>query len=115
MRLALVVALCLVAAAPGQADITWLPLVGVHFLPFTATWATVTEIVDGDTIWVDLHGDGSGDAKVRYLGIDTREIHFAIECYAPEAKEPTHSPRRAKAGRAALFMRCLRWAALPPS
>lgn len=87
--------------------------VRVRFLAHTVTWATATRVVDGDTIWLALDGDGSGDARVRYLGIDTPDTHFAVECYGPEAKEPTHSPRRAKAGRDALFMRSLRRTAVP--
>ena len=65
----------------------YLPLVGVRFLAHSVTWATVTKIVDGDTVWVDLDGDALGDYKVRYLGIDTPETYFGVECYGPEAKE----------------------------
>lgn len=46
--------------------------------PYTNRTATVTSIVDGDTIWVN------GNEKVRYIGIDTPETG---ECYYTEAKE----------------------------
>ena len=77
----------LLCPLPARAETVYLPLVGNRFLPFTVTWATVTKIVDGDTVWVDFDGDGLGDAKVRYLGIDTPETYFGVECYGPEAKE----------------------------
>ncbi len=43
----------------------------------TLRTATVTYIVDGDTIWVN------GNEKIRYIGVDTPEIG---ECYYEEAK-----------------------------
>ena len=71
----------------ARAETAYLPLIGSRFLPHTVTWATVTKVVDGDTVWIDLDKDGRGDAKVRYLGIDTPETYFGVECYGPEAKE----------------------------
>ena len=47
--------------------------------------ATVTRIVDGDTVHVDLDG---GDETVRYIGVDTPESvkpGTPIECFAKEA------------------------------
>jgi micrococcal nuclease len=44
--------------------------------------ARVTEVIDGDTIWVAL---GGRSYKVRYIGIDTPETHFGIEWMGPEA------------------------------
>lgn len=46
--------------------------------PYTNRTATVTSIVDGDTIWIN------GNEKVRYIGINTPETG---ECYYSEAKE----------------------------
>jgi len=48
---------------------------------------TVTNVVDGDTIWVDLDGDLVSDEKVRYIGVDTPEVYFGVECYGPEASQ----------------------------
>ena len=39
------------------------------------TWSgTVTKIADGDTVWVDVSGDGVGPVKVRNAGIQALEI-----------------------------------------
>lgn len=54
--------------------------------------ATVTEVVDGDTIVVAL-ADGSTET-VRLLGIDTPEtVHpdKPVECYGPEASAYAHA------------------------
>ncbi len=52
--------------------------------------ATVVEVVDGDTIVVDVDGR---DERVRLLGIDTPEVFVdpgeAPECYGPEASART--------------------------
>ena len=53
----------------------------------SVAWATVTEVAGGGAMGADLDGEGSGDAKVRYLGIDTPETYFGVECYGPEAKQ----------------------------
>ena len=45
--------------------------------------ATVTRIVDGDTLWVGGPGSG-GETKIRLIGIDTPEV-AQDECYAGEA------------------------------
>ena len=58
--------------------------VRLRLLAHSASWATVTKIVDGDTVWVDLDGDATGHAKGRYLGIDTPQIHFAVAAHGPE-------------------------------
>ncbi len=74
--------------ALADAPQMYLPFVGRIFFDRPVTWATVTKIVDGDTIWVDLDGDGAGDAKVRYLAINTPETTFGKhECYGAEATE----------------------------
>ena len=43
---------------------------------------TVTKIADGDTVWVDIAGDGAGPVKVRNAGIQALEIG---ECGAEAA------------------------------
>ena len=48
------------------------------------TPAVCTEVSDGDSIWVDLDGDGDSDERVRYLLVDTPERG---ECYYDEARE----------------------------
>jgi micrococcal nuclease len=49
--------------------------------------ATVTRVIDGDTIVVRI---GGHDENVRILGIDTPETHkpdTPVECYGPEASD----------------------------
>lgn len=49
--------------------------------------ATVTRVVDGDTIVVHI---GGRDENVRVLGIDSPETHkpdTPVECYGPEASD----------------------------
>lgn len=48
--------------------------------------ATVTKIVDGDTIWVNINGK---EEKVRLIGIDCPEYTKEIEPYGKEATEFT--------------------------
>ena len=54
----------------------FLLLVGCSFPPDTAR---VTQVIDGDTIVIE------GDYRVRYIGIDTPEIHPELEAYGMEA------------------------------
>ena len=78
--------LVLVATGAAGADLVstvYLPVTRGPWPPLTA--ATVTKVVDGDTVWVDLDGDGLGDDKVRYILVDTPETYGGIECYGPEA------------------------------
>jgi len=88
-----ILALALLALLPGAARAegpyrAYLPLTGRMFFERPVTWATVTKVIDGDTVWVDLDGDGAGDAKVRYIGIDTPETTFGKhDCYGAEATE----------------------------
>src|SRR5689334_7778228 len=52
--------------------------------------ATVTRVVDGDTVVV-RYTNGSTD-KVRILGVDTPETHkpgTPVQCYGPEASQFT--------------------------
>ena len=67
--------------------ITWLsaiilfllfPLYGCGSPPDTAR---VTQVIDGDTITIE------GGYRVRYIGIDTPEIHPELEAYGMEALE----------------------------
>ena len=48
-------------------------------LPAGAREATVTRVVDGDT--VELRGAG----KARLIGVDTPEVYGGVECYGREA------------------------------
>ena len=48
--------------------------------------ARVSEIVDGDTIWVWI---GDKRLKVRFLGVNTPETYGTVEYYGPEAKQYT--------------------------
>lgn len=53
--------------------------------------ATVTRVVDGDTIHVDIRGF---DTTVRLIGIDTPETHHPskpVQCWGPEAAALTAS------------------------
>src|ERR1700730_8956901 len=60
---------------------------------------TVVRTVDGDTIYVRL---GRGVEKVRYIGIDTPEVHHPTRGEEPGGREATdvnrrllgHDPRR---------------------
>jgi micrococcal nuclease len=45
--------------------------------------ATVTRVVDGDTVVL------SGIGKSRLIGIDTPEVYGGVECYGPEASAYT--------------------------
>jgi micrococcal nuclease len=50
--------------------------------------ATVTKVVDGDTLHVRLAANGEGEEKVRLIGIDTPETHGrggVRECFGAEA------------------------------
>jgi len=49
--------------------------------------ATVTNVVDGDTIDVRF-ADGQ-TARVRLIGVDTPEVHGEVECYGPAASQFT--------------------------
>jgi micrococcal nuclease len=50
--------------------------------------ATVVEVIDGDTLAIDLAGDDGGDEHVRLIGIDTPETvapDRPDECFGAEA------------------------------
>jgi len=66
---------------------TWLPAIILSLLPLSYGCATppdvasVIEVIDGDTIIIE------GGYKVRYIGIDTPEIHTKVEAFGVEARE----------------------------
>lgn len=41
---------------------------------YTKWYGTVTKVADGDTLWVDINGDGNGPVKIRNAGIQALEI-----------------------------------------
>jgi micrococcal nuclease len=47
--------------------------------------ATVTRVVDGDTI--DISPSVAGRSRVRLIGMDTPEVHFGTQPYGPEASD----------------------------
>ena len=84
MRLRLIGCALLLLAAP------LLPAGPVHAAtPATSYWyGTVTAISDGDTIYVDIAGDGIGSVPVRNAGIQATEMHGGNglpECHAVQA------------------------------
>jgi micrococcal nuclease len=44
---------------------------------------TVTRVIDGDTI--DISPSVEGRSRVRFIGMDTPEVHFGTQPYGPEA------------------------------
>ncbi len=88
VRRVLVAALSVSLAACGARD--WartLPTVAAS--PGERVDATVTRVVDGDTIHVALDG---GDVTIRLIGIDTPETvdpQRPVACYGPEASHFT--------------------------
>src|SRR5258708_39056900 len=52
---------------------------------------TVGRVVDGDTIYVRL---ASGVEKVRYIGVDTPEVHHPTRGEEPGGREATEVDRR---------------------
>ena len=50
------------------------------------TEATVTKVIDGDTIWVNINGK---EEKVRFIGVNCPEYTNKIEEYGKEATEYT--------------------------
>lgn len=62
----------------------WLAALILSLLPLCACGqvpetVTVTSVIDGDTIVIDT------GQKVRYIGIDTPEVHPVLEAYGDEA------------------------------
>jgi micrococcal nuclease len=58
--------------------------------------AVVRRVVDGDTIYVDLAGHAE---KVRYIGMDTPEVHHPRRGEEPGGREATLLNRRLVEGR----------------
>lgn len=93
------VVVALVAALAGSVAAGW--WVGGH--DPAAIPARVVEVVDGDTVVVELPGGGRD--TVRLLGVDTPEtVHpeRGVECFGPEASEFT---RRSLLGRSVRLVR----------
>lgn len=96
-------------AAPWLILFALVAAVGVHGLPGLPAGgpgrdatlaATVTRVVDGDTVRVSIAGRPD---TVRYIGVDTPETHrpgTAVQCFGPAA---TKRNRRLVAGRAVLL------------
>jgi micrococcal nuclease len=61
-----------------------------------ALTATVLRVVDGDTIYVDLAGHAE---KVRYIGMDTPEVHHPRRGEEPGGRAATLLNRRLVEGR----------------
>lgn len=64
--------------------------------PSDLTEASVTKVVDGDTIEVDIEGKSY---KVRYIAMGTPELHHPtkpVEYYAQEAYEKNREPVEGK-------------------
>lgn len=73
-------------SSQGNLDyVTYLPLVSRNHFGFPVTWATVSRVIDGDTVEL------AGGARVRYIGIDAPEVSNPSECYATEATEQNRS------------------------
>ena len=53
-------------------------LLALLALPSAGSAATITRVVDGDTVKV-------GRTTVRLIGIDTPEVYFGVECGGPQA------------------------------
>ncbi|NMB83937.1 thermonuclease family protein [Candidatus Roizmanbacteria bacterium] len=56
--------------------------------PQAAKTAYVTRVIDGDTVEIE------GGQKVRYIGVDSPELHHptkAVQCFAQEAMEKNRS------------------------
>ncbi|HYN74607.1 MAG TPA: lamin tail domain-containing protein [Candidatus Limnocylindria bacterium] len=85
-----------VASLLALGALTAAPLVApqqVGAAPALQYWTgTVTRVVDGDTIWVDIAGDGKPAVEVRNAGIQATEIKYPAagkmfdECHSLEAK-----------------------------
>ncbi len=72
-------------AAPTGASVG--PSVPTPWLPAGLTPATVTRVVDGDTIEVEINGE---TFKLRYIGINTPETvdpRRPVECFGHEASD----------------------------
>jgi endonuclease YncB( thermonuclease family) len=78
-RIVLVFALWIVIAGVAGRSVVWA-------VPSGDAWATVTRVIDGDTIAVQF--DDGEVSTVRYIGVDTPEtVHprRGVDCFGPEA------------------------------
>ena len=85
-RVALALGLVLALAIGAQAAVVYIPLATTP-AP-TVQWATVTRVVDGDTVDVTLEGCPLEYVRVRLLAIDTPERG---QCYYAEATAATRA------------------------
>lgn len=86
-RLAALAAIALLALATAAADAG------------RSLTGTVTRVVDGDTIWVALAADGRVE-KVRYIGMDTPELHHPARGEESGGREAADLNRRLVLGKA---------------
>lgn len=68
----------------------YLPAVARAARPGQRLEARVTSVVDGDTIHARVSGDGelAGEQKIRFIGMDTPEVHSPfrpVECFGRAA------------------------------
>ncbi len=89
MGAVLAIALSLIAlAGPPASDaqeptfMLYLPLGSRCGFNYPVLWGTVVRVIDGDTITMDVNGDGYEDFHVRYVGVNAPETN---ECYGREA------------------------------
>lgn len=83
-------AIALSLAALGGAPVSdaqeetriYLPLGSRCGFNYPVLWGTVVRVIDGDTITMDVNGDGYEDFHVRYIGVDAPETN---QCYGREA------------------------------
>jgi micrococcal nuclease len=71
----IVIALLVLAAAAGASGV----LDRADRPDRSSRTATVTRVVDGDTVVL------AGVGKARLIGVDTPEVYGGVECYGPEA------------------------------
>ena len=79
---AIIAAACLIYAQAKPFKLPDLPAI-------TPGYYRVTEVVDGDTIHVDMNGKNE---TVRFIGVDTPETkkpNSPVQCYGPEASAYT--------------------------
>lgn len=77
-----------VGAAVVAAAVTFPPFPRRSGIQGTQGAATVVEVIDGDTLVIDLAGGDGGDEHVRLIGIDTPETvapDRPHECFGAEA------------------------------
>ena len=84
------------ALGPWQLSLLLLPLLLAPAAPGEALEGTVVRVVDGDTIHVKLW---ERVEKVRYIGVNTPEVHHPTKGEEPGGREAMEANRRLVAGR----------------